>query len=262
MSTIVQDIERGVYIKSSGTEIPPSDRPLSPAEEIYKQWVRQGPEAPLLNIIINTCAGTQNEKILDKAGSYGTGATYGSRRHNLRKMLASYEHPALRVIVVGEWYPGRGYLYIEDPGKTKSPEDQAQQRSTGEEYCEPYAPILYLNDDHYLPQACILPCLKELEEFKGVLAFPRATPEGKRLVDGWPEYVHGHASMAHPVAMDEGLHWGLVKPTPGGVGWTAPYGWQADLQYTYHMRRLFVKAKMSSHAVTNLENRKPAEWTL
>jgi hypothetical protein len=219
----------------------------------------------MLNVIINTCCMTEDPLVAANTGSYGAGRrTYRDRQDNLADMIECYSlQPGVDVVVVGEYKPGPGYTYIEDPGLTHSPEDQAQQRYTAEKRLQDHGadqPTLYLNDDHYFPVEDIGPAIDTLQEWNflgwniGVMAFRRRDYAGRRMIDGCSggahglkDYVMGHGHLAtFPVVMR--ALWGAVVPTPG-VG----TGLQADIQFTGVLAAADVKWRRGPFTLIDME---------
>jgi len=178
----------------------------------------------MVSIIINTCAGTKDPAILNRRGSRDNSGKkpYAERAAKLREVLGRYrdlDRESFEVIVVGEWEPGEGYLYINDPGKLKDPSDQAQQRHTGMLAAKGDV-LVFLNDDHYIPLADFAKVRQVAEEFGAVGPTHHCIFNGEDhglphmgLNAGSP-YIPGHASIFKREVI-EAVPWSLVANYKG-----------------------------------------------
>ena len=206
----------------------------------------------MIHIAINTCAGTMDGELLARRGSYNNPHKhpYIDRASKLTHILDLYHQhlPEVNIVVVGEWHPGEGYTYIHDPGATKSPEDQAQQRQAA---TPPYAAdddiIVYLNDDHFLlptdlPYLCYWMKRDDIE----IAAFKRAiwtAGSVEPIEDGWPNYIHGHGN-ASTLRAARVARWGDIDPHLGVT---------ADIQYTGIVRHLGLTFERAPIAIYDCE---------
>lgn len=183
----------------------------------------------MISVIINTCAGTTNEEILKRRGSRDNTSKkpYAERASKLREMLARYYDLAnskmhdIEIIVVGEWEPGSGYLYVHDPGKLMDPSDQAQQRHTGTQHANGDV-MVYLNDDHYIPMRDF-PSIPWVAERHGMVgpAFYLLKDGVETSLDTYglnqsKPYIPGHAMIATREMMEK-APWSIAA---GHIGCT------------------------------------------
>lgn len=167
----------------------------------------------MISVVINTCAGSPNEAVLNTGSSFGSGKKYAARAAKLEQALAVYEKQhGIDFIVVGEWRPGDGYRYIHAPGPLQNPIDPLYQRDVGTDAAFGDV-VVFMNDDHF-----ILPAdLHYLNNTAAdVIAFGRRKKNvaggTDPLQDGQPGYIMGHACCMTKRALKL-VPWSSVKPT-------------------------------------------------
>lgn len=164
-----------------------------------------------VSIVINTCAGSKDPKVLAARGSFdNTGKKpYAARAEKLREMLKRLAQTGAEIIVTGEWEPGEGYIYVESPGRHNDPTDQIPQRHDGAQAAHGDI-VVFLNDDHFPTGLDRL--VEEMAECD-VGAFQRfrkyADGATRSLETGWPGYVMGHACVMTQKALSQ-VPWSCV----------------------------------------------------
>lgn len=148
---------------------------------------------PDVSIVINTCAGSKNPRVLAQKGSFGNPGKhpYAVRAAKLERALERYKSEPVEVIVVGEWHEGEGYTYVESPGVHNDPTDQIPQRHTGAQAAQGDI-VVFLNDDHFLDGAALLVEEMRDTDVGAFKRFAKMPTEEVTLPTGWASYVHGH----------------------------------------------------------------------
>ena len=162
-----------------------------------------------VSLVVNTCAG--GPKAAETLGSGGQ--PHMQRSFALRNFVlpAALADPTFsEVIVVGEWEPGDGYIYIESPSKHFSCVDALAQRQAGFERSTGDW-IVFQHDDHLLDNPIVdydeVTALHKVDRIKqkfDVLVPARYTRlrnvNGERLFSGEGEiaatsYISGHCAI-------------------------------------------------------------------
>lgn len=145
------------------------------------------------SVIINTCAG----RVSNNTKSFG-GQPYVWRAYALQNFIlpAYIADPGIdEIIVVGEWYPGEGYTYVEAPSIHFSSDDALHQRQAGFEAATGDV-LIFQHDDHILD-----PTFTDVLEACAVyVVVPQRwtrlrNAEGERLPNGEPHYISGHCAI-------------------------------------------------------------------
>lgn len=183
----------------------------------------------MISLCINTCA--NGPKAAETKGSGGQ--THERRAFALRNFIlpAAIADPTFsEVIVVGEWEPGNGYIYIEVPSERFSCVDALAQRQAGFERSMGDW-IVFQHDDHLLDNSidwhCSsgCPAIGDALGYKAdgidVLVPARYTRlrdvNGEELINGMPlvenlgqeGYISGHCAIYHREVL-EYCAWGAI----------------------------------------------------
>jgi len=161
----------------------------------------------MLSVVINTAAGGNPDT------KSWTGQRHVGRAYALRNFIIPYyvAYPFVtELIVVGEWEPGPGYLYIESPSKHMNWNDALEQRQRGF-LASQGEWVLFSHDDHLVEFDFL-----EDEQYDVLVPdrFTRmrsSTPE--RINNGSNDgYIMGHAAF-YKRKVIEACPWTNVPPT-------------------------------------------------
>lgn len=176
-----------------------------------------------ISLVLNTCA--KGPKAAETKGSGGQ--THERRAFALRNFIlpAAIADPTFsEVIVVGEWEPGNGYIYIEVPSERFSCVDALAQRQAGFERSTG-GWIVFQHDDHYVGETWVSELYGGLISSLGVpdvIVPARYTRlrdvNGERLFNGEPQsnvdlftlgYISGHCAIYRREVLEH-CAWGAV----------------------------------------------------
>ena len=176
----------------------------------------------MISLVINTCAG--GPKAADTLSSGRQ--PHAHRSFALRNFIlpAALADPTFdEVIVVGEWEPGNGYVYIEVPSVHFSCVDALAQRQAGFERSRGVI-IFFQHDDHMLARMpfwdeaknTIIPWAKEPQDVVVPSRYTRLrNVNGERLQNGKPQlgleigYISGHCAIYRREVLEK-CPWGNV----------------------------------------------------
>ena len=199
---------------------------------------------PDLSIIINTCAGTMEQEVLQRRGTFGhpDAHPYAARAAKLERIVEQYVTLQHELIVVGEWHAGDGYQYVHAPGPTRSPFDALLQRHVATQVASGNQ-LLYLNDDHYVTP-------EHMDWFVDMVPHAHATAIGRRcykegkvyaMEDGWADgyfagYIMGHACFMSRHAVNK-------------VPWISLDGSQWDVKHTIALHDAHLAIQYIPHLI-------------
>lgn len=152
-----------------------------------------------VSVIINTCAAAPHA--MDVTGSHTPTPhamrTYALQHFIIPTYIASFHVD--EVIVVGEWFPGDGYTYLESPSEFRSAVDALAQRQLAFEASSGNL-LVFQHDDHFLPPETLRLLRAVAERIPSDVWIPRRyrqTSDGvAELNNGFKDgYISGHAAM-------------------------------------------------------------------